>query len=42
MYMSAHGMMVLITAEAEAGLETFGAYIAQDDPARALSFVREL
>lgn len=35
-------MKVLITAEAEADLETIGDYIARDNPARALSFVREL
>jgi len=35
-------MKVLITAEAEADLEAIGDYIARDNPARALSFVREL
>lgn len=32
----------LTTAEAEADLESIGDYIARDNPARALSFVREL
>ena len=35
-------MRVLITAEAEADLESIGDYIARDNPVRALSFVREL
>lgn len=35
-------MKVQITAEAEADLEAIGDYIARDNPARALSFVREL
>ena len=35
-------MRVLITAEAEADLESSGDYIARDNPVRALSFVREL
>lgn len=35
-------MKVLITAEAEADLESIGDYIARDNPMRALSFVREL
>ena len=35
-------MKVLITAEAEADLESIGDYIARDNPTRALSFVREL
>lgn len=35
-------MKVLITAEAEPDLEAIGDYIARDNPARALSFVREL
>jgi toxin ParE1/3/4 len=35
-------MKVLITAEAEADLEAIGDHIALDNPARALSFVREL
>lgn len=35
-------MKVIITAEAEADLEAIGDYIARDNPARALSFVREL
>ena len=35
-------MIVEFTAAAEADLEAIGDYIAQDNPARALSFVREL
>ncbi len=35
-------MRVVITAEAEADLEAIGDYIVRDNPARALSFVREL
>lgn len=35
-------MKVLITAKAEADLEEIGDYIARNNPARALSFVREL
>lgn len=35
-------MKVHITAEAEADLETIGDYIARDNPARTVSFVREL
>ena len=35
-------MIVEITAEAEADLEAIGDYIARDNPARAVSFVREL
>ena len=35
-------MKVAITAEAEADLEAIGDYIARDNPARALSYVREL
>ena len=35
-------MKVLITAEAEADLESIGDHIARDNAARALSFVREL
>jgi toxin ParE1/3/4 len=35
-------MKVVITAEAEADLEAIGDYIARDNPARALSYVREL
>jgi toxin ParE1/3/4 len=35
-------MIVELTAAAEADLEAIGDYIAQDNPARALSFVREL
>lgn len=35
-------MKILITAEAEADLESIGDYIARDNPTRALSFVREL
>lgn len=35
-------MKVEITAEAEADLEHIAAYIATDNPARALSFIEEL
>ncbi len=35
-------MIVELTAAAEADLEAIGDYIAQDNPVRALSFVREL
>jgi plasmid stabilization system protein ParE len=35
-------MIVELTAAAEADLEAIGDYIAQDNPSRALSFVREL
>jgi toxin ParE1/3/4 len=35
-------MIVDLTAAAEADLEAIGDYIAQDNPIRALSFVREL
>ena len=35
-------MIVDFTAAAEADLEAIGDYIAQDNPARALSFVQEL
>ncbi|PZX36942.1 ParE-like toxin of type II ParDE toxin-antitoxin system [Roseinatronobacter thiooxidans] len=35
-------MKVQITAEAEGDLESIADYIARDNPARALSFVREL
>lgn len=35
-------MIVEFTAAAEADLEAIGDYIAQDNPVRALSFVREL
>lgn len=35
-------MKVLITTEAEAGLEAIGDYIALDNPLRAQSFVRDL
>lgn len=35
-------MIVELTAAAEADLESIGDYIAQDNPVRALSFVREL
>ena len=35
-------MIVEFTAAAEADLEAIGDYIAQDNPARALSFVRDL
>jgi len=35
-------MIVELTAAAEADLEAIGDYIAQDNPARALSFVQEL
>jgi toxin ParE1/3/4 len=34
-------MIVELTAAAEADLEAIGDYIAQDNPARALSFVQE-
>lgn len=35
-------MIVVLTAEAERDLEAIGDYIAQDNPDRALTFVREL
>ena len=35
-------MIVRLTAEAENDLEQIGDYIAQDNPKRALSFVRTL
>lgn len=35
-------MIVEITADAEADLEAIADYIARDNPARAVSFVREL
>lgn len=35
-------MIVAFTEEAEADLERIGDYIAQDNPDRAVSFVREL
>ena len=35
-------MIVVITAEAEADLESIGDHIAKDNPARAASFIREL
>ena len=35
-------MKVVITRHAEATLEQIGDYIAQDNPARALTFIREL
>ena len=35
-------MIVHLTAAAESDLETIGDYIARDNPARALSFIREL
>ena len=35
-------MIVQLTSEAEDDLERIGDYIAADNPARALSFVREL
>jgi len=35
-------MIVELTAAAEADLEAIGDYITQDNPIRALSFVREL
>lgn len=35
-------MIVVITDEAEADLEHIGDYIAEHNPARALSFIREL
>lgn len=35
-------MIVQLTAEAERDLEQIGDYIAQDNPERAISFLREL
>lgn len=35
-------MIVVLTAEAESDLESIGDYIAQDNPGRALTFIREL
>lgn len=35
-------MIVHLSAEAEYDLETIGDYIAQDNPTRAISFLREL
>ena len=35
-------MIVEITATAEADMEAIGDYIAHDNPARAVSFIREL
>ena len=35
-------MIVVVTAAAEADLERIGDFIARDNPARALSFIREL
>jgi plasmid stabilization system protein ParE len=35
-------MIVRLSAEAENDLERIGDYIARDDPARALGFIREL
>ncbi|GGE27242.1 Plasmid stabilization system protein ParE [Gemmobacter megaterium] len=35
-------MKVVLTAEAEADLEAISDYIARDNPARALSYLREL
>ena len=35
-------MIVQLSAEAEHDLEAIGDYIARDNPARALSFIREL
>lgn len=35
-------MIVVLTAEAERDLEAIGDYIAQDNPGRALTFVRDL
>jgi toxin ParE1/3/4 len=35
-------MIVVIAGKAEADLEQIGDYIAEDNPTRALSFVREL
>ena len=35
-------MIVVLTDEAEAELERIGDHIAQNDPARAMTFVREL
>ena len=37
-----HGTIVEITATAEADLEGIGDYIARDNPARAVTFIREL
>lgn len=35
-------MIVVLTAEAESDLEAIGDYIAQDNPARALTFISEV
>ena len=35
-------MIVVLTAEAESDIEAIGDYIAQDNPARALTFIRDL
>jgi toxin ParE1/3/4 len=35
-------VIVVLTGEAEADLERIGDHIAQDDPVRAVTFVREL
>jgi plasmid stabilization system protein ParE len=35
-------LIVVLTEEAEADLESVGDYIAKDNPGRAISFVREL
>ncbi|MCC2098709.1 MAG: type II toxin-antitoxin system RelE/ParE family toxin [Hyphomicrobiales bacterium] len=35
-------MIVVLTAEAEADLEWIGDHIARDNPARAMTFIREL
>ena len=35
-------MIVVLTAEAESDLESIGDYVAQDNPGRALTFVRDL
>lgn len=35
-------MIVVVTAEAESDLEAIGDYIVQDNPVRALTFIREV
>lgn len=35
-------MIVVLTTEAESDLELIGDYIAQDNPGRALTFIRDL
>lgn len=35
-------MIVVLTAEAESDLESIGDYITQDNPSRALTFIRDL